>query len=63
MGWEEEFAMLGQMLISYLTNRSGATAIEYGLLAASIALAIIASISVLGDEVVALYNTIKIQIQ
>ena len=55
--------MLGQMLISYLTNRSGATAIEYGLLAASIALAIIASISVLGDEVVALYNTIKIQIQ
>ena len=63
MVWEEEFAMLGQMLIVYFTNRSGATAIEYGLLAASIALAIIAAIGVLGDEVVALYNTIEIQLQ
>ncbi len=55
--------MLGQMHILYFTNRSGATAIEYGLLAASIALAIIAAIGVLGDEVVALYNTIEIQLQ
>ncbi len=51
------------MLILYFTNRSGATAIEYGLLAASIALAIIAAIGVLGDEVVTLYNTIEIQLQ
>jgi len=51
------------MLFLYFNDRSGATAIEYGLLAASIALAIIASIAVLGDEVVALYNTIKIQLQ
>ncbi len=55
--------MLGQMLILYFTNRSGATAIEYGLLAAAIALGIIASLGVLGDEVVALYNTIKITIE
>ena len=55
--------MLGQMLTLYLTNRSGATAIEYGLLAGAIALAIIASIGVLGDEVVALYNTVKIQLR
>ena len=55
--------MLGQMLILYFTNRSGATAIEYGLLAASIALAIIAAIGVLGDEVGALYNPIEIQMQ
>lgn len=50
--------MLGQMLLLYFTNRSGATAIEYGLLAAAIALGIIAA---LGDQVVALYNTIKIE--
>ncbi len=54
--------MLAQMLILYFTNRSGATALEYGLLAGAIALAIIASIGVLGDEVVALYNTIEITI-
>jgi len=53
--------MLGQMLLLYFTNRSGATAIEYGLLAAAIALGIIAALGVLGDEVVALYNTIKIE--
>ncbi len=54
--------MLAQMLILYFTNRSGATALEYGLLAGAIALAIIASIGVLGDEVVALYDTIEITI-
>ena len=54
--------MLGQMLLLYFTNRSGATALEYGLLAAAIALGIIASIGVLGDEVVVLYNTIKIKL-
>ena len=63
MVWEEEFAMLGQMLIVFFTNRSGATAIEYGLLAAAMALALIASVFALGDEVAALYNTIKIEIE
>ena len=53
---------LGQLLVLYFTDRSGATALEYGLLAGAIALAIIASIGVLGDEVVALYNTIEITI-
>ncbi len=55
--------MLGQMLLLHFTNRSGATALEYGLLAGAIALGIIASIGVLGDEVVALYNTVKIQLE
>ncbi len=55
--------MLGQMLLLYFTDRSGATAIEYALLAAAIALGIIASLGVLGDQVVALYNTIKITIE
>ena len=54
--------MLAQNLILYSADRSGATALEYALLAGSIALAMVAAIGVLGDEVVALYNTIKITI-
>ncbi len=54
--------MLARMLVLYFIDRSGATALEYGLLAGAIALGIIASIGVLGDEVVALYDTIEITI-
>jgi len=58
----KDFAMLAQNLNLYSADRSGATALEYALLAGSIALAMVAAIGVLGDEVVALYNTIKITV-
>ena len=35
---------------------SGATAIEYGLLASGVALAIIAAVSLLGDQLATLFN-------
>ncbi len=54
--------MLGHKLLLYFSDRSGATAVEYAMLALSIALAIVASIGLLGDEVVAMYDTIKITI-
>ena len=41
----------------------GATAIEYGLLAAGIAVAIIVAIDLLGLEVGTVYNTIKIEFE
>ena len=41
-------------LTSYITNLKGATAIEYGLIAAGIALAISASVYFFGDAVVSL---------
>jgi pilus assembly protein Flp/PilA len=37
-----------QLFRAFLTNESGATAIEYGLIAAGIALAIIAAVNALG---------------
>lgn len=37
-------------LLSFLSNESGATAIEYGLIAAGIALAIIAVVNGLGTK-------------
>jgi len=41
------------LLIEFVTNESGATAIEYGLIAAGIALAIIEVIYALGTNLVA----------
>ncbi len=39
-------------------DESGATAIEYGLIAAGIAVAIIAAVGLLGDNIATLFNEI-----
>ena len=41
-----------------LKDESGATAIEYGLIAAGIAVAIIVAVGLLGDELAILFNSI-----
>lgn len=46
-----------KFVFSYIKNESGATAIEYGLIAAGISLAIIASVFVFGDGLEGLYNS------
>ncbi len=43
-------------------DESGATAIEYALIAAGIALAIIVSVGLIGDELAVLFNSISSQI-
>ena len=43
-------------------DESGATAIEYGLIAAGIAVAIIAAVGLLGDELGTLFNSIASEI-
>jgi len=48
---------------SWLGDRSGATAIEYGLIAALIAVAMLASLTVLGDSTKSLFNYILAQYQ
>ncbi len=47
-----------QYLRKYLGNRSGATAIEYGLIAAGIAVAIIVAVGLLGDNLSLLFDSI-----
>jgi len=42
----------------FLADESGATAIEYGLIAAGIAIAIIAAVNGVGDQLKANFNTI-----
>ena len=49
-------------LSKYLRNCDGATAIEYGLIAAGIAVAIIVAVFSLGEELEAFFNAIQSQI-
>ena len=46
------------MLQKFLRNESGASAIEYGLIAAGIALAIIAAVGLTGDRLVQLFTSL-----
>jgi len=48
---------------AFLTNEEGATAIEYGLIAAGIAIAIIATVFLLGDELDATFNDVLTDLQ
>ncbi len=43
-------------------DESGATAIEYGLIAAGIAVAIIVAVGLLGDELALMFNSISSEI-
>ena len=56
-------AALKRTLLSFLSDESGATAIEYGLIAAGIALAIIAVVNGLGtnlnDKFTSVNNSLK----
>lgn len=46
------------MLMKFFKDESGATAIEYGLIAALIAIAIIAALSFVGTELGEAYNAV-----
>ncbi len=47
---------------AYTTNEEGATAIEYGLLAALIALAIVVTAGVFGDDLSALFTQMSAEL-
>jgi pilus assembly protein Flp/PilA len=47
------------VLIRFLRNESGATAIEYGLIAAGIAVAIIATVQALGSNLNATFTSVS----
>ena len=50
------------VLLAYLHDCTGATAIEYGLIAAGIAVAIIVAVFQLGEELEAFFNAIQSQL-
>jgi pilus assembly protein Flp/PilA len=49
-------AGVGSMIAGFSADEAGATAIEYGMIAALIAVVLIAAIIVLGGEVTGLFN-------
>jgi pilus assembly protein Flp/PilA len=48
-----------QHIVRFLKDRSGATAIEYGLIAAGIAVAIIATVQALGTNLNATFSSVS----
>ncbi len=58
--WGMSVKMLGAIakLSLFLKSEDGATAIEYGLIAAGIAIAIIAAVFVIGDELSDIFGVI-----
>jgi len=50
---------VGNLLRNFLDNEQGATAIEYGLLAAGIAVAIIATVAALGTNLNTTFSTVS----
>jgi pilus assembly protein Flp/PilA len=52
-------ANMGNLLRNFLANEQGATAIEYGLLAAGIAVAIIATVAALGTNLNTTFSNVS----
>jgi pilus assembly protein Flp/PilA len=51
------------MIKNFISNKSGATAIEYGLIAGLIALVIIAAVQTTGTTLLASFNNIATQVR
>ena len=68
-GWEgsayrrNDGKMLMQKFRRFRRSVSGATAIEYGLIAAGIAVAIIAIVNTLGSQIAGIFTTISTQLK
>jgi pilus assembly protein Flp/PilA len=51
------------LLVRFMTDDSGATAIEYGLIAAGISVAIIAVVNGIGSNLNSKFNTVSTQLR
>ncbi|MBW6493605.1 MAG: Flp family type IVb pilin [Burkholderiaceae bacterium] len=50
---------VAQFIQKFIRDEEGVTAIEYGLIAALIAVVIIAAVSLVGDKLIAVFNAIS----
>jgi pilus assembly protein Flp/PilA len=57
------FAPMKKLIKNFIADESGATAIEYGLIAAGIALAIIAAVNTLGGTLKTKFTSINTSLQ
>ena len=58
-----QYVKLSESIRKFAADLSGATAIEYGLIAAGIAVAIILSVGLLGDELAAMFTKVQLEIK
>ncbi len=56
------FVRIPEILGNFAADAKGATAIEYGLIAAGIAVAIITVVGLLGDELAAMFGQVEAEI-
>ena len=56
------YVKLSESIRKFAADASGATAIEYGLIAAGIAVAIIVTVGLLGDELAAMFGQVQAEI-
>jgi len=54
---------MSQLLVQFVKDQSGATAIEYGLIAAGISVAIIATVNALGTQLNSTFSSISTQLK
>jgi pilus assembly protein Flp/PilA len=54
---------MSRLLIQFCKDQSGATAIEYGLIAAGISIAIIATVNALGTQLNSTFSSISSQLK
>ena len=54
---------MNKLVLDFLKDKSGATAIEYGLIAAGISIAIIAVVNGLGTQLNSTFSSISTQLQ
>ena len=56
------YVRFSESLKKFAADASGATAIEYGLIAAGIAVAIIVTVGLVGDNLAALFNNVATEL-
>ncbi len=54
---------MSKLLVRFVKDQSGATAIEYGLIAAGISIAIIATVNALGTQLNSTFSSISSQLK
>jgi pilus assembly protein Flp/PilA len=57
-GLKQSRAAMKNLFVNFLRNENGATAIEYGLIAAGIAVVIIAAVQLVGTNLAATFTTV-----
>ena len=60
VGKMRSFTWLSKKIWKFTADTSGATAIEYGLIASGIAMAIIVTVGLLGDELGVLFGDLQV---